>query len=103
MDLFGRSVTIAKCGNQCVCCGQFDPWVHSVYSRMIYNQVGLCRACQEMIRAVPMNEELAKEYRSILLATNEFYREHSDEECAAPAWWFKFSNENNYQSQAREL
>ena len=96
MDIFGRSVTIAKCGNQCVCCGQFDPWAHSEYSRIIYDQVGLCRACQETIRAVPMNEELAKEYRSILLATNEFYREHSGEESAVRALWFKFSNENNY-------
>jgi hypothetical protein len=49
MDWFGRSVTLAKAGNQCVSCGKIANEFRDERSRKEYNISCMCQTCQDEV------------------------------------------------------
>ena len=49
MELFGRSLTLAKAGGQCVKCGEFTNEFADEISRKEYAISGMCQGCQDSI------------------------------------------------------
>lgn len=49
MTIFGRSVALAKAGNQCVSCGKPADNFKNESSRREYNISQLCQTCQDDI------------------------------------------------------
>lgn len=54
MKFFGRSVSLAKAGNQCVCCGKNATEFRDEISKREYRISSLCQHCQdEMFDQLP--------------------------------------------------
>ena len=51
MVMFGRSVSLAKAGNQCVCCGKNADTFRDEISRKEYKISCLCQECQDEVFA----------------------------------------------------
>ena len=51
MKLFGRSVSLAKAGNQCVCCGKSATEFRDEISKREYRISSLCQHCQDEVFA----------------------------------------------------
>ena len=47
MAFFGRSVSLAKAGNQCVCCGKNATEFRDEISKREYQITSLCQKCQD--------------------------------------------------------
>jgi hypothetical protein len=51
MAFFGRSVSLAKAGNQCVCCGKSATEFRDEISKREYQITSLCQKCQDEVFA----------------------------------------------------
>ena len=51
MAFFGRSVSLAKAGNQCVCCGKLATEFRDEISKSEYRISSLCQHCQDEVFA----------------------------------------------------
>jgi hypothetical protein len=51
MKFFGRSVSLAKAGNQCVCCGKLAIEFRDEISKREYRISSLCQTCQDEVFA----------------------------------------------------
>ena len=51
MMFFGRSVSLAKAGNQCVCCGKAATEFRDEISKREYRISSLCQHCQDEVFA----------------------------------------------------
>ena len=51
MMFFGRSVSLAKAGNQCVCCGKSATEFRDEISKREYAITTLCQHCQDEVFA----------------------------------------------------
>ena len=51
MAMFGRSVSVAKAGSQCVCCGKAADTFRDELSRREYQISCLCQVCQDSVFA----------------------------------------------------
>ena len=51
MMFFGRSVSLAKAGNQCVCCGKAATEFRDEISKREYQITSLCQKCQDEVFA----------------------------------------------------
>ena len=51
MKFFGRSVSLAKAGNQCVCCGKAATEFRDEISKREYQISSLCQHCQDEVFA----------------------------------------------------
>ena len=51
MKFFGRSVSLAKAGNQCVCCGKSATEFRDEISKREYQISSLCQHCQDEVFA----------------------------------------------------
>lgn len=51
MMFFGRSVSLAKAGNQCVCCGKLATEFRDEISKREYRISSLCQHCQDEVFA----------------------------------------------------
>jgi hypothetical protein len=49
MMFFGRSVSLAKAGNQCVCCGKSATEFRDEVSKREYRISSLCQTCQDEV------------------------------------------------------
>ena len=49
MTFFGRSHSLAKAGNQCVCCGKSATDFRDERSKREYNISSLCQICQDEV------------------------------------------------------
>ena len=49
MIFFGRSVSLAKAGNQCVCCGKGATEFRDEISKREYQITSLCQKCQDEV------------------------------------------------------
>ena len=55
MAFFGRSVSLAKAGNQCVCCGKLATEFRDEISKREYHISSLCQKCQDEVFAEPID------------------------------------------------
>lgn len=55
MAFFGRSVSLAKAGNQCVCCGKNANTFRDEISKREYQISTLCQQCQDEVYAEPLD------------------------------------------------
>ena len=55
MAFFGRSVSLAKAGNQCVCCGKAATEFRDEISKREYQISSLCQKCQDEVFAEPID------------------------------------------------
>ena len=51
MAFFGRSVSLANAGNQCVCCGKAATEFRDQISKREYQITSLCQKCQDEVFA----------------------------------------------------
>ena len=51
MAFFGRSVSLANAGNQCVCCGKSATEFRDEISKREYQISSLCQKCQDEVFA----------------------------------------------------
>lgn len=51
MAFFGRSVSLANAGNQCVCCGKAATEFRDEISKREYQISSLCQKCQDEVFA----------------------------------------------------
>ena len=56
MAFFGRSVSLAKAGNQCVCCGKLANEFRDEISKREYHISSLCQKCQDEVFAEPVED-----------------------------------------------
>ena len=56
MMFFGRSVSLAKAGNQCVCCGKLATEFRDEISKREYRISSLCQHCQDEVFAEPVED-----------------------------------------------
>jgi len=56
MRFFDRSVSLAKAGNQCVCCGKSATEFRDEISKREYQISTLCQACQDEVFAEPLDD-----------------------------------------------
>jgi len=56
MRFFDRSVSLAKAGNQCVCCGKNATEFRDEISKREYQISTLCQACQDEVFAEPLDD-----------------------------------------------
>jgi len=52
---FGRSVSLAKAGNQCVCCGKSATEFRDEISKREYQISTLCQTCQDKVFVEPID------------------------------------------------
>ena len=55
MTFFGRSVSLANAGNQCVCCGKAATEFRDEISKREYQISSLCQKCQDEVFAEPID------------------------------------------------
>ncbi len=55
MAFFGRSVSLANAGNQCVCCGKAATEFRDEISKREYRISSLCQKCQDEVFAEPID------------------------------------------------
>lgn len=55
MAFFGRSVSLANAGNQCVCCGKSATEFRDEISKREYRISSLCQKCQDEVFAEPID------------------------------------------------
>ena len=55
MIFFGRSVSLAKAGNQCVSCGKSADTFRDEISKREYAITTLCQHCQDEVFAEPID------------------------------------------------
>ncbi len=55
MAFFGRSVSLANAGNQCVCCGKAATEFRDEISKREYQISSLCQKCQDEVFAEPID------------------------------------------------
>ena len=60
MKFFGRSVTLANAGNQCVCCGKNATEFRDEISKREYRISSLCQHCQDEVFAQLPEEDWQK-------------------------------------------
>ena len=60
MKFFGRSVSLAKAGNQCVCCGKAATEFRDEISKREYRISSLCQHCQDEVFAQLPEEDWKK-------------------------------------------
>ena len=60
MAFFGRSVSLAKAGNQCVCCGKSADTFRDEISKREYRISSLCQHCQDEVFAQLPEEDWKK-------------------------------------------
>ena len=60
MKFFGRSVSLAKAANQCVCCGKSATEFRDEISKREYRISSLCQHCQDEVFAQLPEEDWKK-------------------------------------------
>lgn len=68
MMFFGRSVSLAKAGNQCVCCGKSADTFRDEISKREYRISSLCQHCQDEVFAQLPEEDWKKLQKKLVVS-----------------------------------